>query len=33
MAKTKEVKTSAELYSKIQTVIDLLDKRFFVLYI
>lgn len=29
MAKTKEVKTSAELYSKIQTVIDLLDKRFF----
>ena len=29
MAKAKEVKTSAELYAKIQTVIDLLDKRFF----
>ena len=29
MAKTKEVKTSQELYSKIQTVIDLVDKRFF----
>lgn len=29
MAKTKEVKTSQELYSKIQTVIDLIDKRFF----
>lgn len=29
MAKTKEVKLSAELYGKIQTVIDELDKRFF----
>lgn len=29
MGKTKEVKTSAELYGKIQTVIDELDKRFF----
>ena len=29
MAKTKEVKLSAELYGKIQTVIDEIDKRFF----
>lgn len=29
MAKTKEVKTSTELYAKIQLVIDELDKRFF----
>ena len=29
MGKTKEVKTSTELYAKIQTVIDELDKRFF----
>lgn len=29
MGKTKEIKTSQELYAKIQTVIDELDKRFF----
>ena len=29
MAKTKEVKTSTELYSKIQTVIEEIDKAFF----